>query len=278
MIATLQSRLQQAESYAHELETKLSELNVKHQKSEQESIEIRAKYQQQTLELESLRKELATMQEKSSKQHDESEKQIESIRNELSSLQTIIHKHLYLFKHNTQDTNHLLCNPWYNGTAEWLIAVVKRCLKTFDNEFKSMEDARSIFLKIESTINGRPLIQNDERWLSPFEVAYGRKQEPLIKNNVEIGNVNKWMVYLSTIRNKFERLWKQQYLNTLAQRNPPRSMVIKPGDFVLLPAEYQKRKDWPLAKIISSLSQATMASYAPLKSNYSMRKRISSVP
>ncbi|KAH7638533.1 hypothetical protein HUG17_2566 [Dermatophagoides farinae] len=131
----------------------------------------------------------------------------------------------------------------------------------------SMEDARSIFLKIKSTINGRPLIQNDERWLSPFEVAYGRKQEPLIKNNVEIGNVNKWMDYLSTIRNKFERLWKQQYLNTLAQRNPPRSTDIKPGDFVLLPAEYQKRKDWPLAKIISSLSQATMASYAPLKSN-----------
>ncbi|XP_046920511.2 uncharacterized protein LOC124500481 [Dermatophagoides farinae] len=92
MIATLQSRLQQAESYAHELETKLSELNVKHQKSEQESIEIRAKYQQQTLELESLRKELATMQEKSSKQHDESEKQIESIRNELSSLQTMNHQ------------------------------------------------------------------------------------------------------------------------------------------------------------------------------------------
>ena len=140
--------------------------------------------------------------------------------------------------------------PWYNGTAERLIAVVKRCLRTFDNEFKSIEDARSIFLKVESTINGRPLIQNDERWLSPFEIAYGRKQNPLIKSNVEIGNANKWNDYLSSIRMKFEKLWRQQYLNSLNQRNPPKAIDIKPGNLVLIPADYRKRTDWPLARII----------------------------
>ncbi|XP_027202077.2 uncharacterized protein LOC113796030 [Dermatophagoides pteronyssinus] len=85
VIATLQSQLQQTESNNQELKTKLTDLDVKYRKSEQDLADIKSKYSQQTTELESLRKELATI----NKKYDESEKQLESIRNELSSVQTI---------------------------------------------------------------------------------------------------------------------------------------------------------------------------------------------
>nr|XP_027205023.1 uncharacterized protein LOC113798659 [Dermatophagoides pteronyssinus] len=105
--------------------------------------------------------------------------------------------------------------PWFNGTAERLIAVVKRCLRVFDNEFRSIENARYMFLQVESEINNRPIIQNDERWLSAFELAYGRPQEPLKLLNdsdkTEIGSAFRWLKHLNNIRNKFEKLWRQHY-------------------------------------------------------------------
>ena len=146
--------------------------------------------------------------------------------------------------------------PWYNGTAERLIAVVKRCLRTLDNEFKSIEDAHNMFLKIESIINNRPIIQNDERWISPFELAYGRKQEPLIKNDLEIGPNNNWLNHLSNIRKKFEKFWKHQYLASLIQSNPPSPTDININDLVLVPSEFRKRKDWPIAKITEAIKSS----------------------
>nr|XP_027199582.1 uncharacterized protein LOC113793718 [Dermatophagoides pteronyssinus] len=143
------------------------------------------------------------------------------------------------------------CAPWFNGTAERLIAVVKRCIRVFDSEFRSVEDAKTIFLRIESEINNRPIISNDERSISPFELAYGRPQVPLNMESGENFSAFKWMERLENIRRKFKKLWRHQYLSSLNQNNPPAMDNLKVGDLVLVPTEMKKRHEWPVFRVLS---------------------------
>ena len=141
--------------------------------------------------------------------------------------------------------------PWYNGTVERLISVTKRCLRCLDASFRSFEDARTTFLKIESVINGRPIVQDDDRWISPFEIAYGRQQQPLIDVNADLDTNGNWPKRLKEVRSKFENFWRSQYLASLNQNNQPKITDIKIGDYVLLPSDrFIKRNKWPIAKII----------------------------
>ena len=142
--------------------------------------------------------------------------------------------------------------PWYNGCVERLVQVAKRCLKIYNNAFKSQNEARLAFLQAEAVINSRPLFMDKDRWVSPFELVFGRTHTQLPLSSSVTQHPKRLSNILNSSRKRLEKLWKSQYLLSLIPNYSQKIKVtvLNPGQWVMIPTEFKKRLDWPIAKIM----------------------------
>ncbi|KAI2810621.1 hypothetical protein BLOT_001784 [Blomia tropicalis] len=64
--------------------------------------------------------------------------------------------------------------PWMNGLAERIVRLTNECLSRFKIASKSLFQLHKRFLLVEQIINARPVLQEEGRYISAFELSKGR--------------------------------------------------------------------------------------------------------
>ena len=91
------------------------------------------------------------------------------------------------------------------------------------------------FEKCSGIINARPILHQENRLISAYELCYGRPPNT-IRNSNQIIEIGKGQRIRQELRKRFEKLWKIQHMNNLRMKFGPNDKIkIKPGDKILLP-------------------------------------------
>ena len=160
--------------------------------------------------------------------------------------------------------------PWQGGFYERLIVVIKGCLKkTLFKKRVGIEELYTIVAEVESRVNNRPLTyvsdDIDEREvLTPSHLICGRrlKSVPSVTHTLDQDDpsyldhedLNERYSNLSKIINKWQNLWKREYLTSLREKfygmSPSRDLkrTLKAGDIVIVQG-LGPRAEWPLRKV-----------------------------
>ena len=107
------------------------------------------------------------------------------------------------------------------------------------------------FLQAEYVINTRPLLQDENRWISPFELIFGKQPFSFLNINIQT-SPKRLLNQLRTTKERFETLWKSQYVQMLSKRKFKEPINLIEGQFVMIPEEFKKRENWPIGKIIKT--------------------------
>ena len=161
-------------------------------------------------------------------------------------------------------------SPWQGGFYERLIGVVKSCLKKVLFKRKvSIEDLYTLVAEIENRVNNRPLTYisddiDELEALTPSHLICGRrlKTVPLVTQAADESDpsyldhreLNVRYTNLSKILNKWQDVWKREYLTSLREKfygvAPPRNLnrSLKVGDVVVVQG-LGPRAEWPLGRV-----------------------------
>ena len=161
-------------------------------------------------------------------------------------------------------------SPWQGGFYERLIGVVKSCLKKVLFKKKvSIEDLYTIVAEVESRVNNRPLTYisddiDELEALTPSHLICGRRLKSLPSvthaaeendpNYLDHRELNERYGNLSRIINKWQDLWKREYLTSLREKfygvAPSRNLIrtLKVGDVVVVQG-LGPRAEWPLGRV-----------------------------
>lgn len=161
-------------------------------------------------------------------------------------------------------------SPWQGGFYERLIGVIKGCLKkTLFKKRVSIEDLYTIVAEVENRVNNRPLTYvsddiNELEALTPSHLICGRrlKSIPLVTHTLEEDDpsyldhegLNERYSNLSKIINKWQVLWKREYLTSLREKfygmSPSQNLkrTLKAGDIVIVQG-LGPRAEWPLGRV-----------------------------
>ena len=138
--------------------------------------------------------------------------------------------------------------PWMNGAAERMIRLVKECLKMLPKRARSLFSLQRNFNYVEYVINQRPIIQNDGRFFSAFELWMGRTMNLKQENNID--DVWEMKIERSKFVKEVAKLWMSQYLKKLARMSTNKSTDVQIGDWLMLPEFLTKRSNWPIGQVM----------------------------
>ena len=155
-------------------------------------------------------------------------------------------------------------SPWWGRFYERLVRSVKISLKKIlGKSMLSYEELQTVLLKIESVINGRPLVYLSEDdlgdVLTPNHLMYDRnirkKSNALVPESV-VQDLSKRYKYISKLVNDQWKRFSRVYLNELRQHHINRkekhskNNVLNVGDIVLIKDEEKvPRTQWRIGKI-----------------------------
>ena len=164
-------------------------------------------------------------------------------------------------------------SPWQGGFYERLIGLTKSCLKkALFRKKVSIEDLRTVLKEVQCRLNNRPITYmsddiNDLEALTPSHLIYGRRirtmpsisrpyeeQDPTFLDH-EV--MSKQFRRLSGILNRWQDLWKKEYLASLREKfygvspGKPLRHMVKEGDVVLVQS-VGPREEWPLGRVLQT--------------------------
>ena len=150
--------------------------------------------------------------------------------------------------------------PHMGGAWERLIRSVKQVMAGLMND-RVLTDPQlnTLFTEVENIVNSRPLTHlsdniEDLQALTPNHILYGlhRNWGYVADTSCrDITSRKKWR-QVQALRNYFWDQWRKQYLPTLTQRRKWQKTLpdLTPGQLVLSEDDTQRRKSWPLARVI----------------------------
>ena len=118
----------------------------------------------------------------------------------------------------------------------------------------------TLFTEVENVVNSRPLTHlsddaSDLQALTPNHILLGlRRIWSYVADTCskDISSRKKWR-QVQALRDRFWDQWKTEYLPTLTHRRKwtHDTPNLKPGQLVLVNDDSQRRKSWPLARVIN---------------------------
>ena len=160
--------------------------------------------------------------------------------------------------------------PWQDGFWERMIGSVKRCLKKVVGRTSlSFEEARTVLVEIEATLNNRPLtyLYDEEEGVSypltPSSLIYGRtiattpndKQFEIISTYQSLTRRQR---YHKRLLNEFMNQWRKEYHRSLQESSRATKgsvdNVIGVRDVVVLKVDKSARAFWKLARVEELIS------------------------
>ncbi|XP_043479022.1 uncharacterized protein LOC122509221 [Leptopilina heterotoma] len=148
--------------------------------------------------------------------------------------------------------------PWWGGWWERLIGILKTILrKVLGKACLSYENLMTSLCDAESIINSRPLTYVSENSddlipLSPMLFLQEIKQSGTPDLDMLYAEkLNKKLTYRKKIFDDLRTRFRQEYLSQLLLKNGKKeNRNVKINDIVLIGNDFQKRLDWPLARIV----------------------------
>lgn len=151
-------------------------------------------------------------------------------------------------------------SPHHGGLWEAGIKVAKGFLSKFDDNVRfTFEELSTVLAQVAACMNSRPITPlsddpNEPQPLTPAHFLIGRSLNAVPEiNQLErrVGSLNRWE-YVQRIGQEFRLRWQSEYVLSLQrmtkwQRSAPNVSV---GDFVLLIADNEKPKQWPIGRIL----------------------------
>nr|XP_027201522.1 uncharacterized protein LOC113795533 [Dermatophagoides pteronyssinus] len=141
--------------------------------------------------------------------------------------------------------------PWMNGAAERMVRLVKECLCLLPKKVRSLFVLSRSFNYVEHVINQRPVVQNEGRYFSAFELCTGRTMNlmPMTDRGESIDDAVGMLFERTKFIDSVALLWISQYLNKIAKVNSAKPVEIKVGDWLLVPGMLSKRCKWPVGQV-----------------------------
>ena len=152
-------------------------------------------------------------------------------------------------------------SPHMGGAWERLIRSVKEVMTGLMSD-RVLTDPQlyTLFTEVENIINSRPLTHlsddaSDLQALTPNHILLGlHRNWSYVADTCskDISSRKKWR-QVQALRDRFWDQWKTEYLPTLTHRRKwtQGTPNLKPGQLVLVNDDSQRRKSWPLARVIS---------------------------
>ena len=157
---------------------------------------------------------------------------------------------------------------WQGGFYERMIKLVKSCLrKTLYKRKINLNQLRTLIVEIQNELNNRPItyvssIKEEFEPLTPSHLIFGRRinrfpslfdhnlNDPLYADH---DILNEKFSLISTLSNKFKKIWRVDYLLSLRERHYGADSAtnlynLRIGDIVLVECD-SPRGEWPLGKI-----------------------------
>ncbi|KAI2800105.1 hypothetical protein BLOT_014012, partial [Blomia tropicalis] len=138
--------------------------------------------------------------------------------------------------------------PWMNGLAERLVRTSKECLVRVSQPPHSHHQLQQRFQYIEFIVNSRPILQNDGRLISAFELFTGRPMH--IRSSGNQLNPLEWLQQRSAKSEEWGRLWISRFVRQLPRSTNKEKTEIKVGDWVMIPKMMSQRAKWPVGQVI----------------------------
>ena len=157
--------------------------------------------------------------------------------------------------------------PWWGGSWERLIKLIKRCLKKIvGRSTLTLEELNTVLIEIESVINARPItyVYDDEESVSypftPSQLISVRQITPMPNNeHFKIASTNNILTkrakHQRRVLQQFTCQWRREYLLSLRENATCKSKSksnqanISVGDIVLVKSDSTKRAFWKLARV-----------------------------
>ncbi|KAI2801953.1 hypothetical protein BLOT_009774 [Blomia tropicalis] len=138
--------------------------------------------------------------------------------------------------------------PWMNGVAERIIRLTKECLSRFRIASRSLFLLQKRFLLVEQVINARPILQEEGRFLSAFELAQGRTPK-LSSTGVVDAPIERRNAYSKRVE-EIGKLWIAKFVRQQRKITREEAADVRINDWVMVPKAMGKRAHWPVAQVI----------------------------
>jgi hypothetical protein len=188
--------------------------------------------------------------------------------------------------------------PWKGGIWERLIGIVKNSMKrTIGKSLLTRDEMSTLMCEIEAIVNNRPITfstdQQPSRVLRPIdfilpyqnvETNFPAREYDMndpdfkfYKEKVTQENLRKMIQWANARINKFQKLWKHDYLLSLREKdreNYQKGITPKEGDMVLIEKDETPKSTWKMGQIIETIKgKDNRIRVAKILSNGKIKKR-----
>ena len=160
--------------------------------------------------------------------------------------------------------------PWWGGMFERMVRSTKRCLvKAIGLRKLTYEELSTVLAEVEMVINNRPLVYVGEedvnQPLTPSHLFCGRRTMSDdnrvirdVKEDISTKEIASRVKLINLSVEHFWKRWAREYLVSLREthkmKTQSKSVVVKPGDAVMIHDDGLKRSRWAMGIVEETIS------------------------